>query len=106
MARVDIRAQAIEDIRKDPRLAVHFADRLKPVKAAAESTSPDHPMIGQGYRFAFRIVAGVDSQKGALARVINTDFKAGWVEFGAHAGGKTAVLRYRVLGRALVRIRQ
>ena len=32
-------------------------------------------------------------------QVWNTDPTAEWVEFGAHAGGKTRVLRYRVMGR-------
>ena len=32
--------------------------------------------------------------------VYNDDPTAEWVEFGAHAGGKTPVLRYRPLGRA------
>lgn len=32
-------------------------------------------------------------------RIENTDATAEWVEFGAHAGGKTRVLRYRVMGR-------
>lgn len=31
--------------------------------------------------------------------VYNDDPTAEWVEFGAHAGGKTRVLRYRILGR-------
>lgn len=32
-------------------------------------------------------------------QVYNDDPTAEWVEFGAHAGGKTRVLRYRVFGR-------
>jgi hypothetical protein len=31
----------------------------------------------------------------------NTDPKANWVEFGAHAGGKTPVLNYRPLTTAM-----
>lgn len=34
-------------------------------------------------------------------RVGNNDRTAEWVEFGAHADGKTPVLRYRILGRTL-----
>jgi len=33
-------------------------------------------------------------------QVYNSDPTAEWVEFGAHAGGTTRVLKYRVLGRA------
>lgn len=33
--------------------------------------------------------------------LINTDPGAMWVEFGAHAGGKTLVLKYRPLGLGL-----
>jgi len=33
-------------------------------------------------------------------QVYNSDSTAEWVEFGSHAGGKTRVLRYRVMGRA------
>lgn len=33
-------------------------------------------------------------------RVNNSDYTAEWVEFGAHAGGKTRILGYRVMGRA------
>lgn len=32
-------------------------------------------------------------------RISNTDPTAEWVEFGAHAGGTTPVLKYRVFGR-------
>lgn len=32
-------------------------------------------------------------------QIYNEDPTAEWVEFGAHAGGKTRVLRYRILGR-------
>lgn len=32
-------------------------------------------------------------------QIWNMDFTAEWVEFGAHAGGKTRVLRYRIMGR-------
>lgn len=32
--------------------------------------------------------------------VYNDDRTAEWVEFGAHAGGETPVLKYRVFGRA------
>ena len=31
----------------------------------------------------------------------NNDRTAEWVEFGAHAGGKTPVLKYRVFGKAM-----
>lgn len=34
-------------------------------------------------------------------RVSNVDPGWKWVEYGAHAGGKTFILRYRPLGRAL-----
>lgn len=31
--------------------------------------------------------------------VYNSDVTAEWVEYGAHAGGKTRILKYRVMGR-------
>lgn len=34
-------------------------------------------------------------------RVVNTDPGWNWVEYGTHAGGKTFIMRYRPLGRAL-----
>lgn len=34
-------------------------------------------------------------------QVLNTDPAALWIEFGAHAGGKTKVLAYRPLGKAV-----
>lgn len=34
-------------------------------------------------------------------RVVNEDPGGLWVEYGAHAGGKTFVLRYRPMGRGL-----
>lgn len=33
-------------------------------------------------------------------RVYNTDVTAEWVEYGSHAGGKTRILGYRIMGRA------
>src|SRR5690554_2228926 len=40
-------------------------------------------------------------REGAVHYLINTDRSAMWVEFGAHAGGETPVLRYKPLTRAL-----
>lgn len=39
--------------------------------------------------------------RGQTLFLINEDPAANWVEFGAHAGGKTPVLKYRPLGTAL-----
>lgn len=39
--------------------------------------------------------------RGLAWKVVNEDPGAVWVEFGAHAGGETFVLRYRPLGRAI-----
>ena len=39
--------------------------------------------------------------RGLAWEVRNSDPSAVWVEFGAHAGGNTFVLRYRPLGRGL-----
>lgn len=104
--RIEISQDAIDEIRRNPRTAAYLAKKLEPVKQAAEQSAPDAPMIGRGYRDSFKIVAGIDARHGAIARVINFDYKASWVEFGAHAGGKTLVLRYRTLGTALMKVRR
>lgn len=43
----------------------------------------------------------VEKQAGLKLILINEDSGAMWVEFGAHAGGKTKVLGYRPLGKAM-----
>jgi hypothetical protein len=60
-------------------------------KHDAEDLTPD-------YNESFSVEEIGTAVKGI--RVVNNDRTAEWVEFGAHAGGKTAVLKYRVLGRA------
>lgn len=53
------------------------------------------------YIQSFRLRRVRNLRAGPGYRVINDDPGALWVEFGAHAGGKTFVLKYRPLGRAL-----
>lgn len=56
------------------------------------------------YYYSFKIRRTRRIANGLLVKareVANTDRTAEWVEFGAHAGGTTPVLRYRIFGRTL-----
>lgn len=55
----------------------------------------DTPPILYSAHFGIRVVARALVE---AIQVYNDDPTAEWVEFGAHAGGKTRVLRYRIFG--------
>lgn len=79
--------------------------KMQPVLDEAKRTAPDAPPIGKGYVDGLFIWYGAVNGE-ARARVIASDFKSLWVEYGAKAGGKTAVLKHRTLGRALTKVRK
>jgi hypothetical protein len=63
-----------------------------------EGHSQHDPFPPVYYSTSFK-VRGVRDGLVRGVRILNSDPTAVWVEFGAHAGGKTPVLRYRVFGR-------
>lgn len=79
--------------------------KMEPVLAEAKRTAPDAPPIGKGYVEGLFLWFGTVNGQ-ARARVCASDFKSLWVEYGAKAGGRTAVLKYRTLGRALPKVRK
>jgi hypothetical protein len=64
-----------------------------------EGSTKDDPDAPPRYNESFSI-KDVHRDLLLAIQVYNSDVTAEWVEFGAHAGGKTAVLKYRVLGHA------
>lgn len=74
--------------------------RAEKVKALAESTAPDAPPYGVGYKYQFEVTSGIKTSKRgtkrAYGRVTNHSEHAIWVEFG---GENTPA--HRTLGRAL-----
>lgn len=70
-----------------------FIEVAQGIFAASSKREDTPPVLYPDSFFVDQTASGV--------RVGNNDRTAEWVEFGAHAGGKTAVLRYRVLGRTL-----
>lgn len=63
---------------------------------AAITKHEDTPPIEYPEHFGFRRIRR-DLIRGV--QFYNDDPTAEWVEFGAHAGGKTPVLKYRIIGR-------
>jgi len=60
-----------------------------------EDTPPEFYLDSFGTRLS-------ESPEGVpVVTVYNDDRTAEWVEYGAHAGGETPVLKYRILGRTL-----
>ena len=85
-----IRAQAAVRLKGDQ--FVEVAKGVFEAHSKHESTPPVEYLEHFGVReHHFGAVLGI--------QVYNDDRTAEWVEFGAHAGGKTRVLRYRVFGR-------
>lgn len=62
-----------------------------------------YPIGGDVYRHSFA-TRYVLTPEGYVAIAYNTDWKARWVEYGAHARGVTPVLGYHILGRAVERV--
>lgn len=103
MADFKVNQSAIEKIiRSSPQykeMSRKIAQRiLETAKAIYVSQSKGRGEPPHFYAESFRLEWNPET----LAwRVINDDPVWMWVEYGAHAGGKTAVLKYRPLGRAL-----
>lgn len=81
-----------------PGLAVAVVKIGNDIRRAAVANAL--PRRHHRYRNAFAVDAGLAGGT-VIARISNDDFTAGWVEFGAHAGGKTRVLGYHVMTRAM-----
>lgn len=106
MAEVRINTQQLfRQVNQSRDFQAYLGWKMEPVLAEAKRTAPDAPPIGKGYVEELFIWFG-EVEGMARARVIAADFKSLWVEYGAHAGGKTAVLKYRTLGRALPKVRK
>lgn len=89
-----------EEILHDPEVrayleakAAEFVGVAEGIFAASSKHEDTPPVLYPASFFIDQTSDGV--------RVGNNDRTAEWVEFGAHADGKTPVLRYRVLGRTL-----
>lgn len=100
MVKVVINPEAIDAAANGPGMETILKLKGEAVKQQAIDNAPDHPAIGKGYIASFEVHVGKVNGD-LVCRVINTDFKAWWVEHGAMAGGRTHVLNYRVLGNAL-----
>lgn len=72
-----------------------FIEEAKRVFALRSKGQSD-PRSSQRYIESFK-----SHKIGLTWVVINNDDQAAWVEFGAHAGGKTLVLKYRPMGIAM-----
>lgn len=105
MAKVKIdTSQLRRQIHNSPEIHRLLGWKMQPVLEEAKRTAPDAPPVGKGYVEGLFLWYGNVNGR-AVARVVASDFKSLWVEYGAKAGGKTAVLKYRTLGRALARVR-
>lgn len=103
--RVDT-SRLFQEVKEDPGFHAYLGWKMEPVLAEAKRTAPDAPPIGKGYVEELFLWFGMDNHGNPVARVIAADFKSLWVEFGAKAGGRTPVLKYRTLGRALPKVRK
>lgn len=81
-----------------PELEVALMAVARKIMAAAKADQL--PKWRHNYRRKFGTDAG-ENEGQICAVVYNTDFTAWWVEWGAHASGKTPVLGYHVMMRAL-----
>lgn len=89
-----------EEILNGPEVRAHleakgheFVEVAEGIFAASSKHEDTPPVLYPASFFVDQTADGI--------RVGNNDRTAEWVEFGAHAGGKTEVLKYRVLGRTL-----
>jgi hypothetical protein len=89
-AYIQERAQAIVDVAKaDFERQQRHDNELR----TSETTPPK-------YLEEFQVEV-YPSEEGLKFRILNTDPAASWVEYGAHAGGKTFVLRYKPMTHAV-----
>lgn len=98
-------ASILRTIQSRVQMADELRKMMEPVLAEAKRTAPDSDPAAPGYKEGLKLDSGIDTAGRAYARVMATHYNSGWVEWGAHAGGKTFVLRYRILGNALQRVR-
>lgn len=90
-----------EELLNDSRM--HLALRAKAEEfiavAREQFTFREHhrgrPPVFYNESFEIRVT---ERNRIPLYRIANTDETAIWVEFGAHAGGRTPVLKYRIFG--------
>lgn len=97
--------RVIQQIQRSVKLAEELGRKMEPVLQEAQRTAPDADAGAPGYKEGLTLDWGINPQGKAYARVIGMAYNSAWVEFGAHAGGKTFVLNYRILGNALIRVR-
>lgn len=91
----------VGEMLRAPWMQAEMKARAEKVKARAIATAPDAPLVGEGYKFEFRVESGVkENSKGtrrAYGRVVNGSDHAIYVEYG---GGRTSHA-HRTLGKAL-----
>jgi len=94
---LELQRQTKEEAEKIVETAkqVFIASQRGDNEARTSETTPPKYL----FSFSVRRIEKPDGTWAYEAR--NDDPSAVWVEFGAHAGGRTAVLRYRPLARAL-----
>lgn len=103
--KVVINPEAIDELMHTKKMKEMLREKGERVMHQAINTSPDAPHLQAGYIDSFEVQMGEVDDK-PVCWVVNTDFKAWWVEHGARAGGTTSVLNYRTLGRALEILRE
>lgn len=106
---VDVRvdtSRLFREVNASRSFQAYLGSKMEPVLAEARRTAPDVHPIGRGYIEGLYLWFGKNDRGDAIARVIGSDYKTLWVEYGAKAGGKTPVLKYRTLGRALTKVRK
>ncbi len=107
MAEVRINTKALfRQVNESGHFQAYLGWKMEPVLEEAKRTAPDAPPIGKGYVDGLFLWYGMGPNGTAIARVVASDFKSLWVEYGAKAGGQTPVLKYRTLGRALPKVRK
>ena|SRR5882672_3443088 len=91
------KADALLDAKAEEAKALMEADY------AAQTRHRGVHVPGYENSFFIRKQRALDKHRNSVngRQIGNSDARWYWVEFGAHAGGKTPVLHYRILGRAL-----
>lgn len=81
-------------------LDIKATEAVDIAKATFEAREKHQGVHFPGYNNSW-FIRKVKNAKGSARRIGNSDPRWVWVEFGAHAGGKTPVLNYRILGTTL-----
>lgn len=87
------KAQEINEIAAD----IYLVQKVKTREVPSKDTPPSRYIDS----FKTKRVNMLNSRKSYEWIAFNDDPQASWIEFGAHAGGKTLVLKYRPYGRAV-----